>query len=126
MANLDLEIFESKSTPIIIQSEGSSFKVGITLNETNYDLWSQIMEMHIVEKEKLSFIRGNSQPPIEKDDGYEKWYVDNQKIKRWLLISMSLEIMKRYIHLPTTRDIWKALSKAFYNGANEFKVFVLN
>ena len=50
----------NKSTPIIIQSEGLSFNAGIVLDETNYDLWSQIMEMHIAEKEKLSFIHGNS------------------------------------------------------------------
>ena len=60
MADLDSEVFESKFAPIIIQSEGSSFKARITLEEENYDLWSQIMEMHIVEKEKLSFILGNS------------------------------------------------------------------
>ena len=60
MVGLDSEIFESKSSHIIIQSEGSSFKEGITLNETNYDLWSQIMEMHITKKEELSFIHGNS------------------------------------------------------------------
>ncbi|GMP33172.1 hypothetical protein CsSME_00006609 [Camellia sinensis var. sinensis] len=52
------------------------------------------MEAHIAEKEKLSFIRS-----------------------RWLLISMSPDIMKRYIRLPTARDIWKALSQAFYDGA---------
>ena len=79
----------TKSAPIIIQSEGLLFNAGIVLYEKNYDLWSQIMEMHIAEKEKLSSIRGNSHSPIEKDDGYEKWYVDNQKFKRWLFISMS-------------------------------------
>ena len=41
-------------------------------------------------------------------------------------MSMSPEIMKRYIRLPTARDIWKALSKAFYDGADELQVFVLN
>ena len=131
MDDLDSEVFErksfeSKSSPIIIQSEGSSFKVGITLDEANDDFWSQIMEMHIAKKEKLSFIHGNSQPPTKKDDGYEKWYADNQKVNRWLLISMSLEIMKRYIHLPTTRDNWKALCKDFYDGENELQVFILN
>jgi len=126
MADSDSKTSGTKSAPIIIQSEGSSFNAGIVLDETNYDLWSQIMEMHIAEKEKLSFIRGNSQSPTKKDDGYEKWYADNQKVKRWLLMSMSPEIMKRYIRLPTARDIWKALSKAFYDGADELQVFVLN
>ena len=126
MADLDSKVFESKYAPIIIQFDGSSFKARITLDETNYDLWSQIIKMHIAEKEKLSFIHGNSKKPTEKDDGYEKWYVDNQKVKRWLLISMSPQIMKRYICLPTAWDIWKALSKDFYDGENELQVFILN
>ena len=41
-------------------------------------------------------------------------------------MSMSPEIMKRYIRLPTARDIWKAMSKAFYDGADELPVFTLN
>ena len=119
MSKSDSETSVTKSTPIIIQHEGSSFNSGIVLNETNYDLWSQMLEMQIVEKEKLSFIRGTSLPSKEKDEGYEKWYSDNQKVKRWLLMSMSLKIMKRYIRLPIARDIWKTLSKAFYDGADE-------
>ena len=126
MSKADSEASRNKSAPIIVQSESSSFNAGIVLNETNYDVWSQLMEMHIAEKEKLSFIRGNSQVPTEKDDEYEKWYADNQKVRRWLLMSMSPEIMKRYIRLPTARDIWKALSKAFYDGADELQVFSLN
>ena len=84
-----------------------------------------MLEMQIAEKEKLSFIRGTS-PPKEKDEDYEKWYSENQKVKRWLLMSMSPEIMNRYIRLPTARDIWKALSKAFYDGDDELHVFTLN
>ena len=126
MSKSDSETSVTKSTPIIIQHEGSSFNSGIELNETNYDLWSQMLEMQIAEKEKLSFIRGTFPPPKEKDEGYEKWYSDNQKVKRWLLMSMSPEIMKRYIRLPTTQDIWKALSKVFYDGMDELRAFTLN
>ena len=126
MSKLDSETYVTKSTPIIIQHEGSSFNSGIVLNETNYDMWSQMLEMQIAEKEKLSFIRRTSPPPKEKDEGYEKWYSDNQKVKRWLLMSMSPEIMKRYIRLPIIRDIWKSLSKVFYDGADELQVFTLN
>ena len=41
------ELSGSKSVPIIIQSEGV-FNIGITFNESNYDVWSQLMEMHIL------------------------------------------------------------------------------
>ena len=34
--------------------------------------------------------------------------------------------MKRYLHLPTTQEIWSALSKAFYDGSDELQVFILN
>ena len=113
MNKSDSETSVTKSTPIIIQHEGSSFNSGIVLNKTNYNMWSQMLEMQIVEKEKLFFIRGTLPPPKVKDEGYEKLYSDNQKVKRWSMMSMSPEIMKRYIRLPTARDIWKALSKAF-------------
>ena len=126
MSKSDSEMSITKFTPIIIQQEGSSFNSGIILNETNYDLWSQMLEMQIDEKEKLSFICGTSPPPKEKYEGYEKWYSDNHKVKRWLLMSLSPEIMKRYIRLPPARDIWQALSKAFYDGADELQVFTLN
>ena len=60
MPDSDSKTSGTKSAPINIQSEGSSFNAGIVLDETNYDLWSQIMEIHIAEKEKLAFIHGNS------------------------------------------------------------------
>ena len=89
-------------------------------------MWSQLMEMHIAEREKLSFIVGKTKHPLESEDGYERWYTDNQKMKRWLLMSMNLEIMKRYLRVPTAREIWSALSKAFYDGGDELRVFTLN
>ncbi|XP_048229206.1 uncharacterized protein LOC125369892 [Ricinus communis] len=115
----------SGSKPIIIQSEGA-FNAGITLTESNYDVWSQLMEMHIAEREKLSYIREKTKPPAESEDGYEKWYAENQKVKRWLLMSMSPEIMKRYLRLSIAHEIWTALSKAFYDGSDELQLFSLN
>ena len=82
--------------------------------------------MHIAEREKLSYIRGKMKQLVESDDGYEKWYAENQKVKRWLLMSMKPEIMKRYLRLPTAYEIWSALSKAFYDGSDELQVFSLN
>ena len=70
------------------------------------------MEMHIAEREKISYIIGKSAPPTKLDVGYEKWYAENYKVKRWLLMSMSLDIMKCYLRV----SIWSALFKEFYDG----------
>ncbi|KAI4323956.1 hypothetical protein L6164_023527 [Bauhinia variegata] len=132
MLNLSLQMSEknvessgTKSAPVIVQSE-VVFNARITLNESNYDVWSQLMEMHIAEREKPSYIRGKDHQPAESEDVYEKWYAENQKAKRWLLMSMAPEIMKRYLRLPIAREIWNALSKAFYDGSDELQVFALN
>ncbi|KAJ8621389.1 hypothetical protein MRB53_029918 [Persea americana] len=116
---------KSDPVPVVVRSEGA-FNAGIILDESNYDVWSQLVEMHIAEREKLSFIRGMPQPPAEKDEGYEQWYAENQKVKRWILMSMKPEIMKRYLRLKTAHEIWIALSKAFYDGSDELQVFALN
>ncbi|KAM7470553.1 hypothetical protein LguiA_008736 [Lonicera macranthoides] len=116
----------TKDSPLIIQTEGSSFNIGILLDETNYDIWSQLMEMHIAEKQKFSFIQSSASIPKEGTPEYDKWYPDNQRVKRWLLMSMKPEIMKRYIRIPTAREIWKSLSTAFHDGADELQVFSLN
>ena len=115
----------SEKNTIVFQSEGT-FNPRIILTESNYDVWSQLVEMHIVEREKLSYIPGKKNLPKELEDGYEKWYDENQKVKRWLLMSMSPKIMKRYLRLPTAQEIWSALSKAFYDGSDELQVFTLN
>ena len=84
------------------------------------------MEMNIAKREKLSYIRGKTKPSVESDDRCEKWYYDNQKVKRWLLKSMTPEIMKHYLRSPTACEIWSALAKAFYDGSDELRVFTLN
>ena len=67
---------EKGLSPVIIQSE-SPFSAGIILTETNYDVWSQLMEMHIAEREKLSYICEKSPQPAQLSEGYEKWYAEN-------------------------------------------------
>ncbi|KAH9751848.1 retrovirus-related pol polyprotein from transposon RE1 [Citrus sinensis] len=57
------------------------------------------MEMHLAEREKLSYIRSNTKPFEESSKEYEKWY---------------------------TYEIWDVLSKAFYDGSDELQVFTLN
>ena len=117
---------ESPSPIIHVQTESPGFNAGIILTETNYDTWSQIIEMQIAGREKLDYIIGNSPQPDAKDPSYSKWYAENQKIKGWLLTSMNSEIMKRYLRLRTAREIWNALAKAFYDGSDETQIFALN
>ena len=44
---------KSEKNTIVFQFEGT-FYPGIILTKSNYDVWSQLVEMHIAEQEKLS------------------------------------------------------------------------
>lgn len=80
---MNTEKSASLSSPVIqVQSENSGFNAGITLTEFNYDVWSQILEIQIAEREKLEYIIGNTPQPKETDASYVKWYAENQKVKR--------------------------------------------
>lgn len=109
----------------IVQFEGV-FNTCITLTKPTYDVWSQLIEMYIFGREKLSYIHRKIAPPIDGEEGCEKLYAKNQKFKRWLLISLTLEIMKRCAWLPTAHANQIALAKAFYDGNDELKTFALN
>lgn len=52
MGEKGVESCGTKSIPVVVQSEGV-FNVGIILTESNYDIWSQLMEIHIAERKKL-------------------------------------------------------------------------
>ena len=117
---------ESSSVPVIhVQLENPSFTTNAILTETNYEVWSQIMEMQIVGCEKLEYLMSKTSPKVT-DTSYAKWYTENLKVEGWLLTSMSSKIMKQYLRLPTAHEIWTALAKAFYDGANESQLFALN
>ncbi|KAH7571292.1 hypothetical protein JRO89_XS04G0016000 [Xanthoceras sorbifolium] len=66
-----VETFGAKSISVVAQSE-NVFNAGITLTESNYDVWSQLMEMHIAEREKLSYIRGKKASPVEFENGLDE------------------------------------------------------
>lgn len=76
MSERSTESSSTKLVPVIIQFE-SAFNLGIILTESNNVVWSQLMEMHIIEKEKLSYTCGKEKPPTESNDRCEKWYVEN-------------------------------------------------
>lgn len=55
---------KSPFVPVIhVQSENPSFTTNIILIEVNYDVWSQIMAMHIAGREKLEYLTGKTPIP---------------------------------------------------------------
>ena len=85
----------SHGAPTFIQTlqDNSSFPTGVILDETNYSLWSQLMEMRIGAKNKSSFITSTTSKPPAGDKALKTWLVDNNRVKSWLIDSMSPALM---------------------------------
>lgn len=112
--------------PIIIHQDTSSFPTSIVLDETNFPLWSQLMEMRIRARNKSGYLTGVARKPAPEDPTYATWVTENQKVKSWLIDSMSPILMQRFIHLSKAKEIWEAVSKTFYDGSDETCLFELN
>jgi len=61
-----------------------------------------------------------------EDPMFTTWITEIQKVKIWLIDSMSLLLMQRFIHLSTAKEIREAVSETFYDGLGETHLFELN
>ena len=118
----------STQNPVIVQNvQDAPFLTGITLDDTNYPLWSQLMEMRIGGRNKSGFITGKTPKPTNCDEkALEAWLIDNNRVKSWLIDSMSPSLIRRFIRLQTAAEIWEAVGKTFFDGTDETQLFELN
>ncbi|CAL2227816.1 unnamed protein product [Prunus armeniaca] len=111
---------------ITIHSDNTPFPTSIILTETNYALWSQVMEMRIAAYEKLGYLTSNAPQPSKLSFTYNKWCMENFRVKRWLIDSMSPDLMSLFICLSTATEIWDAVKKTYFDGGDETFLFDLN
>ena len=96
------------------------------LDEKNYDLWAPLIQIHIAGRKKMGYLRGSIKAPVEDDTKYDDLFSEDQKIKSWLLSAMKPEIMKRYIQLSTSKEIWDVLKIAYFDENDEARIYSLN
>ncbi|XP_061366622.1 uncharacterized protein LOC133309809 [Gastrolobium bilobum] len=83
---------------IVIHQDHSSFPLIVTLDETNYPLWSQLMDMRIGARNKSGFLTGATPKPNLGDPSLDSWITNNKH----------------------------ATSKTLYDGSDESCLFDLN
>lgn len=81
MVKDDKTVATPNTASIVIQFDNTVFHAGITLTLKNYDMWSQLMEMHIITREKMGYIRGKEKALAGINPKYDKLYAENQKVK---------------------------------------------
>ncbi|KAK2976800.1 hypothetical protein RJ640_015795 [Escallonia rubra] len=88
--------------PMIVHQDNSAFPSSI-LNETNYPLWSQLIEMRIGARNKARYLTGKTKKPAPEDHSHTTWITENHRVKSWLIDSMSQSLMRGLFASPQPR-----------------------
>ncbi|KAI5324813.1 hypothetical protein L3X38_033886 [Prunus dulcis] len=75
----------------------SSAHIGIKLDGSNYALWSQVIEMYVVGKDKLGYLTGELPAPSQIDSTFNRWQTENAIVKGWLTNSMEPRLIGNFI-----------------------------
>ncbi|KAJ0007959.1 hypothetical protein Pint_30762 [Pistacia integerrima] len=106
-------------------SNSSNAPIGIKLGDSNYALWSQVVEMYISGKDKLGYIIGDSPQPLETDPFFRKWRTENAIVKGWLINSMDPSLIGNFIRFPTAKQVWDSIATTFFDGTDKSQVYDL-
>ncbi|XP_078156808.1 uncharacterized protein LOC144552685 [Carex rostrata] len=63
------------------QFEGAAAPIAIKLDGTNFGLWSQVVEMFVLSKDKLGHLNGDRSQPPEGNPTHHKWKIDDSIVK---------------------------------------------
>ncbi|KAI5316884.1 hypothetical protein L3X38_036591 [Prunus dulcis] len=118
----------SKTTTQIftLQSDTSNFSAGIKLDENNYSLWYQIIEMKIAGREKHGHLTDDIAQPADTDPTFNKWRASDCQVKSWLFDTMQPNQIKRFIRYDTAKQVWAAIKQTYSDGADEAKIYDLH
>ncbi|XP_019160476.1 PREDICTED: uncharacterized protein LOC109157049 [Ipomoea nil] len=88
---------------VTVQLEGRS----------NYHSWSRAMEMALMSKNKMSFVRGLVAVPSKLDPRYYYWERCNTMVLSWIFRAVSPTIARSVLWINTAEGVWKDLKKRF-------------
>ncbi|TYG49879.1 hypothetical protein ES288_D10G129600v1, partial [Gossypium darwinii] len=70
--------------------------------------------MRIRAPNKCGLLTGSKPKPPADGKQLETWLIDNNRVKSWLIDSMSMLLMQRFICLQTAEEIWETVAKTFH------------
>ncbi|RZC28756.1 hypothetical protein D0Y65_000645 [Glycine soja] len=85
---------------------------GVKLNGVNYSLWSQVVETFVASRGKFGYSIGKTPNPSTDDASYDRWSMENDIVKGWLIGAMEPDLMNFRpvsIYYADLHAIWQEL-----------------
>ncbi|KAL2224072.1 UNVERIFIED_CONTAM: hypothetical protein Sindi_2933500, partial [Sesamum indicum] len=83
------------------------------LNGSNYLSWARSIKISIGARQKLGYINGTCQKPIEDKEAVEEWRKNDYMVVSWILNSITKEITEDFLYADSARDLWVELETPF-------------
>ncbi|KAB5556382.1 hypothetical protein DKX38_007291 [Salix brachista] len=106
--------------------EPTSIPYGVKLNGPNFSLWSQVVTMFVAGRGRMGYLNGTIPQPAVTSANYSKWIMEDAIVKGWLIGAMEANVMTLFIRLPTAKNVWDAVSKTYYEGADKSILYDLS
>ncbi|KAM2356612.1 hypothetical protein ACFX1X_005690 [Malus domestica] len=92
------------------------------LDGDNYSTWSRAMTISLSAKNKLGFVDGSIEAPLETDAKYSLWKRCNDMVLSWMVSSVGNDLMSSVLYTNSPAEIWEDLKERFSQG-NVSRIF---
>jgi gag-polypeptide of LTR copia-type len=138
-AKILIEEFSKKLSQIVAQSQHKSFEgmgqshssenpnssITMKLDDHNYRIWAQMVEMELKTRNKLGYVKGDQKIPSTTDVAYKRWEIEDNIVKSWLIKSLDNLLVGSFINCSTAREVWEALAMTFFDGNDSAQYYDL-
>ncbi|XP_071719504.1 uncharacterized protein [Rutidosis leptorrhynchoides] len=100
-----------------------SLKINLSLNNTNFSLWSRMMKVAIGGKSDALFKHLTDDPPEVTSN---KWNQEDLVVFSWIIQNIEPQIASNLTQFPTTKMLWNALVTTYSAGKDKLQNFDLH
>lgn len=89
-------------------------KLGVAnLNGSSFLSWKRNVKRALITKNKLGFIEGTLEKPLETNKDYNRWMRCDYMIICWLVNSMNEDIGENFTSIESSEQLWNGICERF-------------
>ncbi|XP_071741087.1 uncharacterized protein [Rutidosis leptorrhynchoides] len=105
------------------QRHPDSLKISVTLNNSNYSLWSRMIKVAIGGKSEALLNHLTEDQPTSNN---QKWNQEDLVVFSWIIQIIEPQIASNLTQFPTAKTLWNALITTYSSGKDKLQTFDLH
>lgn len=125
MANTRLS-YQDMVNPLFLHpsDNATSIQVDKLEGSSDYRAWKRAMEINLISKRKLGFVKGTIPIPTDDPMKAEMWETCDNMVISWITANVSSTIKRSVLYMTSSKEIWNNLELRFSltNGSRKYKL----